>query len=564
MTDTEIARLLLMELEHHGEVLATGAPPEARRALHALKGSAALAGEEALAAALARVERRLAAGEPGALGDARALVGAARAALSEGRGFTAPAWPEPPPDLEPSAIDPGAAAIYAAETRDRVARMDAALAGGAGDRGAAADAFREVHAMKGAALAVGDQRAACFAHGLDERQRDGERSEADARRALDELARWRGLLLELVIDPARALEALRALARSRRRGSSPPRSPASEAPSARLTSEPPSEVEAPRGAAGEPSLRVPTAALDRLLERVRQIGQARVGVAEAAAFAQATSARARSARGGIADALRLIGPPRPWGAPAAAITRIESAARELAALADGLEREAGDLRELAEAIRHEAAAAHGELLATRTTKVAWLFDRVAAATSAQARREGREIRLLVSGTEAPIDRRVAEQLYDPVLQLARNAVTHGIEPAEERVRRGKPPAGAVHLSAEPRSGGLRLRVHDDGAGVDVAEIRRRAEGAGAISPEMARAADDATLLALLFVPGFTTRDSADLLAGRGVGLDLALEAVRRLGGTIRLASRPGAGLTATLDIPFERGLVTVLWIEAAG
>jgi hypothetical protein len=69
---------------------------------------------------------------------------------------------------------------------------------------------------------------------------------------------------------------------------------------------------------------------------------------------------------------------------------------------------------------------------------------------------------------------------------------------------------------------------------------------------------------LLFVPGFTTRDSADLLAGRGVGLDLALEAVHRLGGTIRLASRAGMGLTATLDIPFEPGLVKVLWLEAEG
>ncbi len=66
------------------------------------------------------------------------------------------------------------------------------------------------------------------------------------------------------------------------------------------------------------------------------------------------------------------------------------------------------------------------------------------------------------------------------------------------------------------------------------------------------------------MPGFTTRDSADLLAGRGVGLDLALEAVHRLGGTIRLASRAGMGLTATLDIPFEPGLVKVLWLEAEG
>ena len=579
MRDTEIARLLLQELERHGDALEAGGLPEAKRALHALKGSAALAGEPVLASALGRVERRLSAGDPGALGDARALVAAARVSLAAGHGFATPAWPVPPADLEITAIAPAASAIYVAEMQDRLERIDAALTAG-DERQAAAAAFREVHALKGAALAVSDEVTAWFTHGLEERLREGERSETAARRALEELARWRGLLPELVIDPARALETLRAAGRSTRRGSASPRAPSSAPPRApssapsrapssdagalRKPSEPPSETEPARSTADEATLRVPTAALDRLLERIRQLGQARAGIAEGAAEAQAISARARQLRGDLAEALRLIGPPRPWGAPAAAISRIESAAEQITGLADELERSSGELRDIAEEMRHEATAAHGELLATRTTKVGWLFDRVAAAIAAQARREDRAVRLLVAGAEAPIDRRVAEVLFDPVLQLARNAVTHGIEPAAERLLRGKPSAGTIHLSAEPRSGGLRVRVQDDGAGVDIAGVRSRAVAAGTISPAMARAADDATLLALLFVPGFTTRERADLLAGRGVGLDLALEAVRRLGGTIRLASRPGMGLTATLDIPFERGLVTVLWVGAAG
>src|SRR6185295_9345195 len=144
-----------------------------------------------------------------------------------------------------------------------------------------------------------------------------------------------------------------------------------------------------------------------------------------------------------------------------------------------------------------------------------------------------------------------------------NAVAHGLESASERALRRKPRVGSVHLSAQPRSGGLRLVVQDDGAGVDVTDVRLRAIARGTISAETARAADDQTLLALLFIPGFTTKDSADLLAGRGVGLDLALEAVHRLGGTIRLTSQPGMGLIATLDVPFEPGLLKVLWLDAA-
>jgi two-component system chemotaxis sensor kinase CheA len=200
----------------------------------------------------------------------------------------------------------------------------------------------------------------------------------------------------------------------------------------------------------------------------------------------------------------------------------------------------------------------------RTTTVAWLFDRVGAAVSAEARRGNRELRLFFTGEETAIDRRVAEMLFDPILQLARNAMAHGIESASERALRGKPRVGSVSLSAQPRSGGLRLVVQDDGAGVNVADVRVRAVARGTISPEVARAADDQTLLALLFLPGFTTKDSADLLAGRGVGLDLALEAVHRLGGTIRLTSQAGMGLTATLDVPFEPGLLKVLWLAAAG
>ena len=120
----------------------------------------------------------------------------------------------------------------------------------------------------------------------------------------------------------------------------------------------------------------------------------------------------------------------------------------------------------------------------------------------------------------------------------------------------------IELSAARRSSGLRVVVRDDGAGVNLADVRARAIARRLVSRETAHAANDATLLALLFVPGFTTKDGADLLAGRGVGLDLTLEAVHRLGGTIRLTSTPGMGLTATLDIPFEPGLVRVMWIDA--
>ena len=572
--DPELTRLLVEELVRHEPALAPErADAEQRRAIHALKGSAGIAGERGLSEALARLERRVLAGDPRAVYDARLLIIQAREALAAGRPVSTAVWPDPPEDLRATPINPSLAVHYTAEMQDRLERVDRALAATGDDGQAALAAFREVHAMKGAALAVSDEVTAWFCHGLEERLRAAERSEEAARRALAELTRWRGVLAEMLVAPDRALETLRMLSRPRRIPSLPPSPGPLPLPPRRPSMEqPPSETE-PRSqvpsapAAMNPddaTLRVPTATLDRLFERVRQLGQARSQVNEGADLVRGMGARARKLRMGLAEALRLIGPPRPWGAPAAAIHRIEAAAQQLAGFSDTLERESSLLKETAERVRAESASAHADLAAMRTTSIAWLFDRVGAAVSAEARRGGREVRLFFAGEETAIDRRVAEMLFDPILQLARNAIAHGIESASERALRGKPRVGSVSLSAQPRSGGLRLVVQDDGAGVNVADVRVRAVARGTISSEMARAADDQTLLALLFLPGFTTKDSADLLAGRGVGLDLALEAVHRLGGTIRLTSQAGMGLTATLDVPFEPGLLKVLWLDAGG
>jgi chemotaxis protein histidine kinase CheA len=564
--DPELVRLLLEEFRRHEPALGADAPAaDQRRALHALKGSTGIAGERGLSEAIARLERRLIAGDRKALDEARALLDEATTVLSSGRPIPAPVWPDPPPYLCASSIDPATHGQYTAEMQDRLDRLDRALAEG-NDSQAALAAFREVHAMKGAALAVSDEATAWFCHGLEERLRSLERSEGSAKLPLAELTRWRGVLAELFVSPERALETLRMLARPTRAPTFPPPAGALPIPLAprRPTLDLPADAEPRSQPPDDATLRVSTAMLDRLFERVRQLGQAHAQVLDRADLVRGMASRARTLRMSLAEALRLIGSPRPWGAPAAAIRRIEEAAGEISDFAERLDRESTTLKENADRVRSESAAAHSDLAAIRNTSIAWLFDRVAAAVSAQARREGREVRLVFSGEEAAIDRRVAEALFDPVLQLARNAISHGIESAAERAMRGKPRLGAVHLSAQPRSGGLRLVVQDDGAGVNIADVRIRAIARGTISPEMAAAADDQTLLALLFVPGFTTKDSADLLAGRGVGLDLALEAVHRLGGTIRLASQPGMGLTATLDIPFEPGLIKVLWIEASG
>ncbi len=153
-----------------------------------------------------------------------------------------------------------------------------------------------------------------------------------------------------------------------------------------------------------------------------------------------------------------------------------------------------------------------------------------------------------------LDRHIAEQLVEPCLQLVRNAVAHGIESPAARTALGKPASGTIALSARKIGNRLRITIADDGAGVDVASVRARAADLGLVTPAIAEAADDDTLLSLLFLPGFSTRESSDLLAGRGIGLDITRASVHRMGGAIRLSSRAGEGFTAWVEVPIESGL----------
>nr|WP_275939219.1 ATP-binding protein [Polyangium spumosum] len=462
-------------------------------------------------------------------------------------------------------------ARYAAEMTDRLARVDELLEGELPEARAIAGIFREVHAMKAAALAAGDDATAWFCHGLEDRARDASRSDVEARRAIAEIARWRGLLGELVAAPDRAVEVLRRLAQSARTSSLPPPSFGAFDRGARSSSLPPPSFGAPEPpphSAPEPSLdpradrrsgetlRVSTAALDRLLDRVRSLERAESAIAAAGRELGVLATRARRVRSALAETRSL------HDAVPLRASRLRKATAAVAALSDALEAEAATLLGAAELSRFEAASAHADIALMRTTTVSTLFDRVVSAASAQARRLGRDVRILARGGETLIDRRVAEGLFDPLLQLVQNAIVHGIEPETTRAYLGKPLAGRVEISAEQRGASLRIVVRDDGAGVDGERVRSRAVSRGAIAPARAVTADQKALLALLFVPGFSLRENVDLLAGRGLGLGLVRESVRRLGGTVRLASRPSEGLTATLDVPLERGLVRVLWVRA--
>ena len=555
--DPELLKLLLHELERHLGALAADPHDlsEAQRAMHALKGSSGLAGEAELASTLERLQRRMKEGEESAIAEAAIVVRSAIDRLAAGESAIAAHWPIPPDDLVARPLDPLVHTQYAAEVADRLARIDEALATSDDAIDSARTIYRHVHTMKGAASAVGDEPMTWFCHGLEDKLRVATTEHA-ARVAMEEVSRWRAVLGGLLDEPEGALDILRGNVRPSQvpRPSMP--SPASIRP---FESEPPRSFEE----AGA-TIRVAAGHIDRLLERFDSIDLMREGLASRAERSREAAGTTRSLRSSLVEAMRLIGPPRPWGAPAAAIQRIERVGGALGALGEDLDAASARLTATEHALRDDVADAKKQLSTMRQTTVGRIFARLTTAIESEARRNERSVIVRTAGADETIDRRVAENLVEPCLQLVRNAVAHGIEPRELRASLGKPVTGTIALSARKLESRLSITIEDDGAGVDVADVRARAVQAGLVTPAIADTADDDTLLSLLFVPGFSTRESSDLLAGRGIGLEIARSVTQRMGGGIRLSSRAGEGFSARIDVPIESGLVTVLWVVAGG
>lgn len=165
-----------------------------------------------------------------------------------------------------------------------------------------------------------------------------------------------------------------------------------------------------------------------------------------------------------------------------------------------------------------------------------------------------EVDLDVGGVE--VDRTAVTALRDALLHLVRNAVDHGIEPADERRKRGKPATGTVEVSATVAADQVRVVVRDDGRGIDDDAIRAAAGRAG-LDP-------DASAAELLFVPGLTTARRTTEVSGRGVGMDAVRDTMESLGGTVGLTSQPGAGTTVTLTVPASVATARVLLVESDG
>jgi two-component system chemotaxis sensor kinase CheA len=172
---------------------------------------------------------------------------------------------------------------------------------------------------------------------------------------------------------------------------------------------------------------------------------------------------------------------------------------------------------------------------------------------------GKDVSLVMEGSETELDKTVIDQLKDPLVHIIRNSIDHGIETPEARKAAGKPPQGRVHLSASHSGANVLITVNDDGAGLDPEAIFRKAVQRGLVA-EDARLSES-EIFNLIFEPGFSTAAAVTGVSGRGVGMDVVKRSIEALRGGIEVQSRPGAGTKITLKLPLTLAIIDGLMVK---
>ena len=236
-------------------------------------------------------------------------------------------------------------------------------------------------------------------------------------------------------------------------------------------------------------------------------------------------------------------------------TRVEALTAEVAV--PGLNRAMQDLTRCSQALQ-------AIVMQVRMIPVEAVFLRLPRLVRDLSSKLGKQVELELVGQETELDRTVVDALGDPLVHLVRNALDHGFETPDERRAAGKPATGTLSISARHSGGNVVISVADDGRGVDPAVVAATAVRRGLLTAEQADSLDPARAIDLLFAPGFSTRDTASDVSGRGVGMDAVRATVRAVGGEVWLTSEPGRGTTAQLRLPLTLAIMPALLVEVGG
>ncbi|MDO9557554.1 MAG: hybrid sensor histidine kinase/response regulator [Coriobacteriia bacterium] len=201
-------------------------------------------------------------------------------------------------------------------------------------------------------------------------------------------------------------------------------------------------------------------------------------------------------------------------------------------------------------------------MSLRMLPVSTVFNAFPRAMRDLAHQYKKDVELVIEGGDTELDKKVLEEINDPLVHILRNAVDHGLEPAEERVGMGKPAAGTIHLAARQEGDHIVIEISDDGAGIDPEKVKAAAVRKGYITASEAKAMSDREAQYLIFETGFSTNAIITEISGRGVGMDVVREfVVKRLKGSLDVLSTPGEGTTFHLTIPLTLAIIRALMLR---
>ncbi|HEX2826868.1 MAG TPA: response regulator [Burkholderiales bacterium] len=459
-------------------------------------------------------------------------------------------------------------ATFLVEAREHLQTMSSGLLGLEKASGAAAArdiveaVFRAAHSLKGAARAVDLARAESLCETLE-----------------DVFAGWkqRGADLDAAsLDAAhRKLEAL-ARAVEEARAAAPP----VEAPPPAQTPSPPQEPTRPPAEAApaladaeiRETVRIPVHKLEARLRDAQELLSIKLAAAQRVTDLQALGERLAAWRDTWAQLdpdVRQLRQPRADTQEGPALARffefVESGRHTVKSIEDGL----AAIRHAAERDRHAAGRLIDGLLEESKTLLLLPFATISASfpklVRDLSREQGKAVNFTILGDDVEIDRRILEEVKDPIIHLLRNTIDHGVESPQARARAGKPERATVTLTVSRVNGSkVELRLSDDGAGIDTVRVRESAVRNGVLPAHDAERLTEERTQALIFESAVSTRSSVTAVSGRGLGLAIVREKAEKLGGSVSVESRPGAGTAFRLVVPGTMATFRGVLVEAAG
>jgi two-component system chemotaxis sensor kinase CheA len=204
------------------------------------------------------------------------------------------------------------------------------------------------------------------------------------------------------------------------------------------------------------------------------------------------------------------------------------------------------------------------VLDLRTTPLLRVMENLPRVARQVAESLGKRVDVQLLGTELELDRSILDRLNEPLRHIIRNAVDHGLETVEDRIRSGKNEVGQVVIEARREKNSIVIEVNDDGQGIDLDAVRNRAVESGLLHPGLAEDLPDEEVARLIFRPGLSTASQVSDVSGRGVGMDAVKATVEALGGAVSLVTTEGQGTTTRLEVPITAAVQRVLLVEVSG